>query len=169
MAIALYPGSFDPITFGHLDIIERASRLFERVVVAVASNPNKQPLFSVEQRQRQIRTASAHLSNVEVSSFVGLTATYARQQGAQVLLRGLRAVSDFEIELQMAHTNKTLAPELETVFLATATEHSFLSSSVVREVAKFGGPIDHLAPSHVIADLQAVFSRETRAAMSASS
>jgi pantetheine-phosphate adenylyltransferase len=151
--IAIYPGSFDPITLGHLDIIERGTRLFDHVVVAIARNPNKIPLFTVEQRVAQIQQAAAHLSNVEVDSFEGLTVTYARSRRASVLIRGLRAISDFEMELQMAHTNKTLSDNLETVFLVTSNEYSFLSSSVVREIAKFGGPVDHLVPHHVAHDL----------------
>ena len=137
--IALYPGSFDPITFGHLDIIARGARLFDRLIVAVLKNPHKQSLFTINQRLEQIEAAIRLWSNVEVSSFVGLTVTHARQQNASVLIRGLRAVSDFEFELQMAHTNKTLEPDLETIFLSCSTEHSFLSSSVVKEIARYGG------------------------------
>ncbi|AFZ28620.1 Phosphopantetheine adenylyltransferase [Gloeocapsa sp. PCC 7428] len=151
--IAIYPGSFDPITLGHLDIIERGCRLFERVVVAVLRNPNKTPLFSVQQRLEQIRISTSHLANVEIDSFDGLTVKYAQMRQAQVLLRGLRAISDFEAELQMAHTNKTLSAHIETVFLATSNEHSFLSSSVVKEIAKFGGSVDHLVPQHVALDI----------------
>ncbi|WP_096592953.1 pantetheine-phosphate adenylyltransferase [Calothrix sp. NIES-2098] len=151
--IAIYPGSFDPITLGHLDIIQRASRLFEQVIVAVLRNPNKTPLFSVEQRLEQIRVSTRHLPNVEADSFDGLTVNYAQMRQAQVLLRGLRAVSDFEIELQMAHTNKTLSTHIETVFLATSNEYSFLSSSVVKEIARFGGSVDHLVPPHVALEI----------------
>lgn len=151
--IAIYPGSFDPITLGHLDLIQRGSRLFEGVIVAVLRNPNKVPLFTVQQRQEQIRLSTKHLPNVEVDSFDGLTVNYAQMRQAQVLLRGLRAVSDFEVELQMAHTNKTLLTDIETVFLATSNEYSFLSSSVVKEIARFGGSIDHLVPPHVAVDI----------------
>ncbi len=151
--IAIYPGSFDPITLGHLDIIERGSKLFDRVVVAVLRNPGKSPLFTVEQRLRQIQTATQHLPHVEVDSFDGLTVDYANLIGAKVLLRGLRVMSDFEKELQMAHTNKTLSKEIETVFLATSTEHGFLSSSIVKEIAKFNGSIDHLVPDHVAVEM----------------
>ncbi|MGL5196938.1 MAG: pantetheine-phosphate adenylyltransferase, partial [Chroococcales cyanobacterium] len=140
--IAIYPGSFDPITLGHLDIIERGCKLFDQVIVAVVINPNKTPLFTVEERLEQIRLATPHLSNLEIDCFEGLTVNYAKIRGASVLLRGLRVLSDFELELQMAHTNKTLATEIETVFLATSNEYSFLSSSVVKEVARFGGSID---------------------------
>ena len=150
---ALYPGSFDPITFGHLDIIERGCKLFERVIVVVAHNPNKKYLFSVEKRIAQIRQSTCHLANLEVDSYEGLTVNYAKLKQATVLLRGLRAVSDFEMELQMAHTNKSLANDIETVFLATSNEYSFLSSSVVKEIARFGGSVDHLVPQHVVEDI----------------
>jgi len=151
--IAIYPGSFDPITLGHLDIITRGSRLFDHVVVVVSRNPGKSPLFSVEQRMQQVQLSVAHLTNVEVDSFDGLTVTYARSRHAQVLLRGLRVLSDFEKELQMAHTNKTLSQDIETLFLSTSTEYSFLSSSLVKEIARFGGPLEHLVPHHVARDI----------------
>jgi pantetheine-phosphate adenylyltransferase len=153
VTIAIYPGSFDPITLGHLDIIERGSKLFDRVVVAVMRNPGKTPLFTIEQRIRQIQIATQHLPHVDVDSFDGLTVTYANIIGAKVLLRGLRVLSDFEKELQMAHTNKTLSDEIETVFLATSTEYGFLSSSIVKEIAKFNGSIERLVPSHVASEI----------------
>ncbi|MER3493221.1 MAG: pantetheine-phosphate adenylyltransferase [Mastigocladus sp. ERB_26_2] len=151
--IAIYPGSFDPITLGHLDIIQRGSRLFTKVIVAVLRNPNKTPLFSVQKRLEQIRHSVEHLPNVEADAFDGLTVNYAHMRGAAVLLRGLRAISDFEIELQMAHINKTLSIDIETVFLATSNEYSFLSSSVVKEIARFGGSVDHLVPTHIALDI----------------
>jgi len=151
--IAIYPGSFDPITLGHLDIIQRASCLFDQVIVAVLRNPNKVPLFPVQRRLEQIRQSTKHLPNVTADGFDGLTVNYAQMQQAQVLIRGLRAVSDFEVELQMAHTNKTLSTQIETVFLATSNEYSFLSSSVVKEIAKFGGSVDHLVPAHIALDI----------------
>lgn len=151
--IAIYPGSFDPITFGHLDIIERGSKLFAKVVVAVLCNPNKQPLFSVAKRLEQIRTCTRHLPNVEVDNFMGLTVEYAKLRNARVLLRGLRVLSDFEKELQMAHTNETLWEGIETVFLATSNEYSFLSSSLVKEIAKLGGSVDRLVPENVVKDI----------------
>ncbi|MBD2570483.1 pantetheine-phosphate adenylyltransferase [Anabaena lutea] len=159
--IAIYPGSFDPITLGHLDIIRRSSRLFEQVIVAVLGNPNKTPLFTVQQRLEQIRLTTKHLPNVEVDSFNGLTVNYANVRQAQVLIRGLRAVSDFEIELQMAHTNKTLSTQIETVFLATSNEYSFLSSSVVKEIAKFGGSVDHLVPPHIALDIYQCYNQNS--------
>lgn len=147
--IALYPGSFDPLTYGHLDVIERAAYLFELVIVAVLRNPSKTPLFTVEERLNQIQKAVQHLKNVDVDAFSGLTVTFARKKEASILLRGLRVVSDFELELQMAQTNKTLAAEIETIFLSTSTEHSFLSSSLVKGIAAVGGPISHMVPQHI--------------------
>ncbi|MCX5949298.1 MAG: pantetheine-phosphate adenylyltransferase [Cyanobacteria bacterium] len=158
---ALYPGSFDPLTLGHLDLIERSARLFDGVTVAVLQNPGKNPTFPLEQRLGQIREATGHLPSVRVDSFDGLTVAFARACGAAVILRGLRALSDFEFELQIAHTNKTLAAEIETLFLATAVQHSFLSSSVVKEVARFGGAVEHMVPRGVAADLARLFNRAT--------
>lgn len=157
--LAIYPGSFDPITLGHLDIIQRGCRLFDQVVVAVLRNPNKTPLFTVAERVAQIRQSTRHLPNVEVDSFDGLTVNYAQMRQATVLLRGLRVLSDFEMELQMAHTNKTLSDQIETVFLATSNEYSFLSSSLVKEIARFGGPVDHLVPSHVAVDIYRCYAK----------
>ncbi|MCU0518623.1 MAG: pantetheine-phosphate adenylyltransferase [Oscillatoria sp. Prado101] len=157
--IAIYPGSFDPITFGHLDIIERGCKLFERVIVAVVRNPNKTPLFSVAERVSLIRQSTQHLDNIEVDSFEGLTVNYAKMREAKVLLRGLRVLSDFEMELQMAHTNNTLYEQIETVFLATSNEYSFLSSSVVKEIARFGGSVDHLVPQHVALEISRCYAR----------
>ena len=154
---ALYPGSFDPLTLGHLDLIERGCHLFGEVVVAVLQNPGKTPAFPLEQRLEQIRTATAHLQGVEVISFDGLTVQCAREQQANLILRGLRAMSDFEYELQIAHTNRSLSQEFETVFLATSAHHSFLSSSVVKEVARFGGPVSHMVPEVVAQDLTRLF------------
>ncbi|HEY9908604.1 MAG TPA: pantetheine-phosphate adenylyltransferase [Thermosynechococcaceae cyanobacterium] len=157
--LAIYPGSFDPITFGHLDIIERGCKLFDRVLVAVLRNPNKTPLFTVAERIEQIHSATRHLSNVAVDSFEGLTVNYAQMQGASALLRGLRVLSDFEMELQMAHTNKTLSAQVETVFLATSNEYSFLSSSLVKEVARFGGSVDRFVPPHVALDIYRCYAK----------
>lgn len=151
--IAIYPGSFDPITLGHLDVIERGSKLFDQIVVAVLRNPNKTPMFTIQERVAHIRSSTNHLPNIEVDSFDGLTVNYAQKLGATVIIRGLRVLSDFEKELQMAHTNKTLAAQIETVFLATSTEYGFLSSSVVKEIARFGGSVDHLVPKHVAIEI----------------
>jgi len=158
---AVYPGSFDPLTLGHLDLIERGAVHFEGLVVAVLQNPSKTPTFSLEQRLRQLRAATAHLDRVDVRSFDGLTVNVARESGAGVILRGLRAMSDFEFELQLAHTNKSLAPQLETMFLATAVHHSFLSSSVVKEVARFGGDVSRMVPKGVAEDLKTLFNRSS--------
>jgi pantetheine-phosphate adenylyltransferase len=163
--IAIYPGSFDPITFGHLDIIERASRLFERVVVAVACNPNKTSLFTVQHRMRQIRECTQHIVNLEIDEFDTLTVTYAQRRHAQVLLRGLRVLSDFEYELQMAHTNESLFKDIETVFLATSHEFSFLSSSLVKEIAKFGGSVAHLVPENVAIELERCYDKNPPSAL----
>ena len=154
---ALYPGSFDPLTNGHMDLIERAAALFGQVTVAVLSNPNKKPAFSVDQRIEQIQNATRHLNGIDVVSFDGLTVHCAATHQADLILRGLRAMSDFEYELQIAHTNRSLAADLETVFLATSTRHSFLSSSVVKEVARFGGPVDLMVPNEVAKDLNRLF------------
>jgi pantetheine-phosphate adenylyltransferase len=159
---ALYPGSFDPLTLGHLDVIERAAHVFDQLTVAVLRNPSKNPCFSVEERLGQIRSATEHLSNVEVAAFDGLTVEFAQACGAGVILRGLRALSDFEYELQIAHTNKSLAPQLETLFIATATANSFLSSSVVKEVARFGGSVGHMVPTGVAEDLARLFNQTSR-------
>jgi pantetheine-phosphate adenylyltransferase len=158
--IAIYPGSFDPITLGHIDIIERGAKLFDKVIVAVLSNPSKQPLFTVKKRIEQITQCTQHISNVEVDSFVGLTVDYAKIHRAGVLLRGLRVLSDFEKELQMAHTNKTLNQELETIFLATNKEYGFLSSSIVKEIAQFGGVIDHLVSQNIAQDMVLKYHQE---------
>jgi pantetheine-phosphate adenylyltransferase len=157
--LAIYPGSFDPITFGHLDIIERGCKLFDRVVVAVATNPNKTPLFPVSKRIEQIRSCTKHLDNLDIDSLDGLTVDYAGMRQAQVLLRGLRVLSDFEMELQMAHLNKTLSSQIETVFLATNNEYSFLSSSAVKEIAKFGGSVDRFVPPSVALDIYKCYAR----------
>ena len=157
--IAIYPGSFDPITLGHLDIITRGSKMFDGVIVAVLSNPSKQPLFTVEKRIAQIKQCTLDLPNVTVDSFAGLTVEYAKIKGAKILLRGLRVLSDFEKELQMAHTNKTLSADIETIFLATAKEYSFLSSSVVKEIAQFGGEISHLVPDDIVKDIYSYYNK----------
>ncbi len=154
---ALYPGSFDPLTLGHLDLIERGISLFGEMVIAVLRNPSKIPTFSHEQRVEQIIKATSYIPNVQVISFEGLAINCAKATNADVLLRGLRALSDFEYELQIAHTNRSIDNNLETVFLATAVHHSFLSSSVVKEVARFGGSISHMVPEIVAKDLYTLF------------
>lgn len=138
MRKAVYPGTFDPVTCGHVDIIERAAQLFDEIVVMVGVNVAKKPLFSGAERVEMIREAVAHLPNVKVDSSSSLLVEYCRQQGAQAIIKGLRALQDFEFEFQMAMANKKLAPELETVFLMTSVHHSFLSSTIIREIAHFG-------------------------------
>jgi len=153
----LYPGTFDPLTNGHVDLIQRAEKLFGNVVVAVLENTNKIPTFDLKKRILQIRTSLSHLSNIEVISYSGLTVDCAKDVKANIILRGLRAMSDFEYELQIAHTNKSLNKEIETIFLSTNTNYSFLSSSLVKEVAKFGGEISHMVPVTVEDDLKKYF------------
>ena len=143
---AIYPGSFDPCTNGHLDIIERSSKIFEKVIVAVLINSSKTPTFTVEERIDLLKTATEHIPNVEVVSFNGLLAQFAQDRGASVIIKGLRAMSDFEYEFQMALANKKLNPDVETVFLTTAAENMYLSSSIVREVARYGGDISDMVP-----------------------
>jgi pantetheine-phosphate adenylyltransferase len=138
---AIYPGTFDPITNGHSDLVQRATCMFERVIVAVAANPGKTPAFSLEERVAMARTALAGLDKVEISGFDTLLVEFSKNQGAQVILRGLRAVSDFEFEFQLAGMNRKLAPGIETVFMMPAEQYTYLSSSVVREIAALGGNV----------------------------
>jgi pantetheine-phosphate adenylyltransferase len=144
--IAVYPGSFDPPTYGHLDIIERSSRVFSRVIVAVALNIRKNILFTPAERQAMLRKLTRQWGNVEVAEFRGLLVDYARAQGAHILVRGLRAISDFEYEYQMAHMNRKLASDIDTVIMMTGERHSAISSNIVKEIAMFGGKIDDLVP-----------------------
>ena len=153
----LYPGTFDPLTNGHIDLIERAEKLFGNVVVAVLENTSKVPTFNHQKRISQIKNSVLHLANIEVISYSGLTVDCAKDLNANLILRGLRAMSDFEYELQIAHTNKSLNNEIETIFLSTNTNFSFLSSSLVKEVAKFGGEISHMVPPFVEKDLKEYF------------
>ncbi len=146
---AIYPGSFDPITKGHVDVITRASRLFDHIIMAVAANPQKDTLFEPLKRVQLIRESLGPLTNVTVESFEGLTAEFAKQHGATVIIRGLRAISDFEFEFQMSQMNKTLYPELETIFVMANLEYTFLSSSMVKEVAVLGGDVSPLVPKTV--------------------
>ena len=147
--IAVYPGSFDPPTFGHLNIIDRSSRVFSRVIVAVATNIRKDILFTPAERKAMLRDLTRSYSNVEIDSFRGLLVDYARKKGAHVVVRGLRAISDFEYEFQMAHMNKKLAPDVDTVFMMTGERYSYISSNIVKEIAAFGGKIDDLVPTPV--------------------
>jgi pantetheine-phosphate adenylyltransferase len=157
LKIAVCPGSFDPATNGHLDIIERAGMLFDKVIVAVLNNPNKKPLFSVEERVEMLRRTCGSMKNVEIDSFSGLLTEYAKSKNANAIVKGLRAVSDFEYELQMALMNKKLNPGIETVFVMTSSKYSYLSSSLVKEVASFGGCIKGLVPEVIESEVHKRF------------
>ena len=160
MRRAIYPGSFDPITYGHIDVALRAAQLFDEVVVAVYTGGRKpNALFSTEERIALAESAFADAANVRVDEFSGLTVEYARAMGAETIVRGLRAVSDFEYEFKLAHMNDHLAPEIEVVCLMTSSRHSFISSSMIREVAALGGDVDGLVPPHVRRALRARFGR----------
>lgn len=147
--IAVYAGSFDPATLGHLDLIERGSALFEKVIVAIGVHPTKHPLFSAEERVSILEQITAHLPNVVIDKFDGLLIDYCTQKGAGVIVRGLRVTTDFEYELQIAHANADLAPQIDTIFLPTRTRHGFVSASLVREIASHGGDVSRYAPKVV--------------------
>ncbi len=153
--LAIYPGSFDPVTNGHLDLIERGAKIFDRLVVAVLRNLDKEPLFSTPERVEMLREVSRPWNNVEVDVFDGLLVEYARQRQAQVILRGIRAISDYEYELQMALMNRKLQPQIETVFMMPAEAYSYLSSRLVREIARLGGPVQGMVPPVVEQRLKA--------------
>jgi len=168
---AVYPGTFDPITNGHLDIVERAGRLFDKLIVLIVVNPNKRPIFDVEQRKALIQEAVRKFDHckIEVDSFQGLTTEYARRAGALAMVRGLRVLTDFEWEFQLALINDKLAPEIETVCLMTDQKHSFLSASIVRELAQYGSKdLDNLVPPHVAAALRDVYGHGAPAGAGAS-
>ena len=149
MSIAIYPGSFDPVTNGHIDIIERASKISDKLYVAVLMNSSKSPLFSVENRVNMLMEVTKHIENVEVVAFSGLLVDFAKQINAKIIIRGLRAITDFEYDLQMAQTNHILNSEIDTCFLTSNLEYSYLSSSTVKEVASFGGDISNFVPDYV--------------------
>ncbi|HEY1536611.1 MAG TPA: pantetheine-phosphate adenylyltransferase [Polyangiaceae bacterium] len=155
--IAVYAGSFDPPTFGHLDLVDRASKLFPRVVVAIGVHPTRLPLFSLEERLELMKVICAPFNNVEVASFRGLLVDYGKSIGARVIVRGLRQGTDFEYELQIAHANADLRPEIDTVFLPTRTNYGFISATLVREIASYGGDVSRYAPPVVCAALQRKF------------
>ena len=157
MRIAIYPGSFDPITNGHLDVVQRAARLFDRVIVAVAQSEGKQPLFPLANRVALVQTSVAHLPNVEVDSFNGLLVHYVASRKAHTVVRGLRAVSDFEFEFQLALMNRKLDENIETIFMMPKDTYTFLSSRIVKEIARFGGDVSLFVPAHVQAALQEKF------------
>lgn len=160
MTIAVYPGSFDPVTYGHIDIIKRAARVYDKVIVAVLINSAKKPMFTLEERVELLRGCCEPYSNVEVDSFDGLTVNYAKSRHATVLVRGLRAVSDFENEMQLAHANHALMPGIETVFFATSMRYSYLSSTIVKEAAKYGSDISKFVPKNVEEAIKAKFRDE---------
>lgn len=152
--IAVYPGSFDPITMGHLDIIERAAKMYDSLIVGVLENPEKKnALFSIDERVELISKSVTHIKNIEVEAFSGLTISYLKKKNAHIIVRGLRAVSDFEFEFQMASINHKLDPSIETVFMMTNSKYSFLSSSSVKQVAMYGGCIKELVPQIIIKDI----------------
>lgn len=157
MQIAVYPGSFDPVTNGHLDIIERTSKLYDKLVVGVLDNSNKSPVFSAEKRAAMIRKVTKHLDNVEVDVFSGLLVDFAASKKAQVIVKGLRTVADFEYEFQMALLNKALNSQYETVFMMTDTKYSYISSSMVKEVAKYKGDLTGFVPKAILKEIQSKF------------
>lgn len=159
MKVCVYPGSFDPITYGHLDIVERASKLTDKLILAISHNLEKKHLFSVDERVEMVKDAVSNLKNVEVESFEGLTVDYCKKIGASFIIRGLRAVTDFEYELQLAQTNRELYKEVDTIFLLTNLQYSYLSSSVVKQVAEFGGDISKFVTPFVENKLKEKYKR----------
>lgn len=153
MAIAVYPGSFDPVTLGHQDIIERSSKIMDKVIVGVLKNNSKSPLFSVEERVNMLKEVTKEIPNVKIDSFSGLLIDYAKSLNATIVVRGLRAITDFEYELQFAQTNRKLAPKIDTIFLFTSLEYAYLSSTTVKEVASFGGDILEFVPPAIAKEI----------------
>ncbi|MGI6576256.1 MAG: pantetheine-phosphate adenylyltransferase [bacterium] len=160
MLTAVYPGSFDPVTNGHIDIIERGTKIFDLVIIAVGIHAEKKALFSVEQRVEMLQDATAHIPNVEIDCFQGLLSDYVKAKGAKIILRGLRALSDFEYEFQMALTNKKLVEEVETIYMMTSSKYIYLSSSIVKELASYGGCIHDFVPANVEKELRRKYNRE---------
>jgi pantetheine-phosphate adenylyltransferase len=158
--IAVCPGSFDPVTYGHLDIIHRAAVVYDKVIIAVLKNASKNPLFSIDERKQMLEEVTKDLPNVEVDSFDDLLINYMNEKKAHVIIKGLRAVSDFEYELQMASLNRKLSDQIETFFMMSSTQYSYLSSSIVKQIAQFDGPISDLVPPEVEAALRAKYSRK---------
>lgn len=160
MKIGIYPGSFDPITIGHYDVIKRSAKLVDKLIIGVLDNRAKSSLFSAEERVELIKTVIKEIPNVEVDSFIGLLVDYAEQKKADVIVRGLRAITDFEYELQMAQTNYKMNKNIDTIFLTTSVEYSYLSSSVVKEVGEFGGPIEKFIPECIVDVVKDKFERK---------
>ncbi|MFO0586202.1 MAG: pantetheine-phosphate adenylyltransferase [Polyangiaceae bacterium] len=156
--LAVYAGSFDPPTFGHFDLIERASKLFTNVIIAIGRHPTKKPLFSLDERIAMLREISRDMDNVTVDAFDGLLIHYCEKKNARVIVRGLRAATDFEYELQIAHANADMSPMIDTVFLPTRTKYTFISASLIREIASHGGDVSHYVPGIVNAALKSKFS-----------
>jgi pantetheine-phosphate adenylyltransferase len=161
MRVAIYPGSFDPVTFGHLDIIKRSAAMFDKLIVAVLNNSAKKSLFTVDERVEMIKEVTGNIPNVSVDSFDGLTVDYADAVGATVVIRGLRAVTDFEYELQIAQTNRVENPEIDTVFLTTSLKYSYLSSTIVKEFASYGADISKFVPKEIVPKVLAKYSKES--------
>lgn len=159
MRIAVYPGSFDPVTNGHINIIERSAKLVDHLIVGVLNNSNKTSLFSIEKRVHMLQKVTNHISNVEIDSFEGLLIDFLMKNNATVIIRGLRAISDFEYELQIAQTNNSLNKEVDTIFLATDVEYSYLSSSIVKEVALYGGDVNQFVPEYIANELKKIYSK----------
>ena len=162
MRSAIYPGSFDPVTFGHLDVIERSSKLVDQLIVGVLNNNTKSPLFSVDERVNMLKEATKGLSNVEIISFSGLLVDFAQSHNIHIIVRGLRAITDFEFELQMAQTNRIINPDIDTIFLTTNLKYAYLSSSNVKEVAMYNGDISKFVPGFVINKVYEKFGIEKR-------
>ena len=160
MKKAVYPGSFDPVTYGHLNIIERASSLFDEVIVGVIANPRKIPAFTMEERKEMLEEVTKDLKNVRIEIFSGLLVDFVRQQGARIIIRGLRAISDFEYEVQLAFTNKSLAHDIETMFLLTNMNYAYINSGLIKEIASLGGKLDDLVPDVVKKYLKKRFPKE---------
>ncbi len=158
MAKAVYPGSFDPITLGHLDVIRRAARATDKLIIGILRNTKKKPLFSLEERKRMIEDCVSDIENVTVKVFDGMTVDFARENDANIIVRGLRAVSDFEYEMQMAQTNHTIDPRVDTIFFTTSLEYAFLSSTIVKEVGYYGKDVSHYVPEPVVRKLREKFS-----------
>ena len=160
MKLALYPGSFDPLTFGHLGVAERASKLTEALIIGVAVNPLKEPVFTIDERLQMVKNSTGHLPNVRVEKLDGLLVEFARKIGAQTIVRGLRAVSDFDYEFQMALTNRKLSRDIDTIFLVTSPEYSFLSSTMIKQIGRLGGDISPFVPEEVARKIKEKFADE---------